>query len=476
MGEYIVGLTFIDKDPKGSDAKRARGILFAFAGSILIWAVDFKAASSGAGAGIQSAIFGIYLMFFLFLTMSSVSAGVRAGISTLALLSTVFFIGESSIVGLYNNQPLYSIVVNSIPSLIYGTAAISAYITMEASSANRRLLSSILGLACIVYTVSHFAISLVLHDGIDLANSRYEVLSGAIIPALGLIAVSFVRKPRRLDIVVFLLGLSVAAVSVTRTLFAVLVIQIFAVFISYPTALFRRSTFSFFVIFAGALVLLIGADQLLDFGLADRWVDRVTVSQRMGIDPTALTRKAETRYMLDAFASSPITILFGNGLAATTSLVGRDALVAGIAVGGGSVSFHSVGFGHENHVSLLFIAGLVGSAPLLLLQLLNGFQSFAIIHKLMKRPAHYPDEIVRLGAWNSVIVIGMITEGFFFWHIRRSKYLYLVWPSYWCGYVGRQFYTWRTREIKAASDPTATCKCPVRRRRSDATLANRTPS
>jgi hypothetical protein len=138
----------------------------------------------------------------------------------------------------------------------------------------------------------------------------------------------------------------------------------------------------------------------------------MTVSEKFGYDPTALTRIAETDYMLQAFSASESSVLFGNGLAAYAWTAGRDAIIIGEVMGFWNVNFADIGIGHENHVSILFVAGILGGGGLLLVQLLNVAQSIALIRKLTDRSITYGDDFVRIGVWGAVMVIGVFAVGF----------------------------------------------------------------
>jgi hypothetical protein len=116
--------------------------------------------------------------------------------------------------------------------------------------------------------------------------------------------------------------------------------------------------------------------------------------------------------MWSRFTSSQEALLFGNGLAAITSAIGREDVLAGSLVGRRSAEIHSIGIGHENHVSILYVAGLLGGGGLLLLQFLNGIQSFALVRKLQLPQLPYRQSDAHIGIWGGLIVIGMLTDGF----------------------------------------------------------------
>jgi hypothetical protein len=116
--------------------------------------------------------------------------------------------------------------------------------------------------------------------------------------------------------------------------------------------------------------------------------------------------------MIGAFSASTSSVLFGNGLAAYAWTAGRDAIIIGEVIGYWNVNFADVGIGHENHVSILFVAGVLGGGGLLLVQLLNVAQAIALIRKLTDRTITYSEDLVRIGAWGAVMVIGVFAVGF----------------------------------------------------------------
>jgi hypothetical protein len=259
----------------------------------------------------------------------------------------------------------------------------------------------------------HVLITILTRGAINTSVSRYEVLSAATTPSLAIIALALIRRLSKLDFIIIILNLAISLLSVTRTLLAVVAIQIAVIFIVRPSIVANRSTIKGLSLFSLALLIVLALDYVSGTELADRWVQRVTVSRKVGADPTVLTRIAETHFMLESFGESPASMLFGNGLAAKTSLTGRDAALAASIVGQGSVSLHSIGFGHENYVSILFVAGVFGGGGLLLVQFLNGFQSLALIRRIEIGEFKDREAAARVGLWGALIVIGELVLGLF---------------------------------------------------------------
>jgi hypothetical protein len=394
----------------GDRSDENKSIIRIFAICILIWALDYKSASSGKAAALQGTILAVFIVSSFFLTIFSLRQRIDAGPLWVLMLVTIIFIVDSSIVGLSLGQPGYAIFVNLIPSLIYICASAITFMTLRAVRDENSFLD-ILRLACVIFGAGHVLIAILTRGAIHTSESRFEVLSAATIPSLAIIAIGLLRQLSKLDFFIVILNLSISLLSVTRTLLVVLAIQIASVFIARPSSVLKRSTIKGLSLLGVALLIVLALDYASGTGLADRWVQRIMVSRNVGADPTALTRTAETHFMLQSFESSAESALFGNGLAAITSLTGPDAALAASIVGQGSVSLHSIGFGHDNYVSILFVAGVFGGGGLLLLQLLNGFQSLALIRKIEGGNFKDGEAAARVGLWGALIVIGELVVG-----------------------------------------------------------------
>jgi len=419
-----------------------------FAVATLIWALDFKAQTSGAAANFQGLLLIIYLGLFVGFSVSAGRTGIGAGALWPLIVATVVFMIESSVVGLCFGQPLYPIVVNLVPIFLYVSASALTYMTLKASRANSRLFIDLLRWECIVFVGTHLFVVFFTRGAISADVSRFEVLSGAVIPSLSIIAVGLIQALTGIDVLILILSFMVSLLSVTRTLLVVLCAEIMSVFVIRPRILFKGSTAKALTLGACIIFLVLALDWVSGTHLADRWVQRTTVASRVGADPTALTRSAETHFMIESFASSPGSTFFGNGLAALTSLTGPDAMAAARLVGWESVNLHSVGFGHENYASILFVAGILGGGGLLIVQFLNGFQSVALIRRLQIPQANQNESVVRIGTWGALIVIGFIVDSFLTPTFGDRN------TSLWYG-IGTGMLYWAREEVKVLGITTA---------------------
>jgi hypothetical protein len=358
-------------------------------------------------------LLSVYVLLFAVIVGLAWKRSVSLRPLLMIVFSTTLFMTESSVAGFQLGQSFYPIFANVVPAFIYISAAAITFVALKGTADRLSTFLSLMRIICIAYIVLHVLVIVVTRGTINLTTSRYEVLSGAVVPCLGIIAVGMVVRLRRLDVFALILNLLVALLSVTRTLLVVLGVQILAVLFSRPSAIFRSAAIKGIAILLFALSMIVVLDKSLGTGLTDRWIQRITFSQKVHADPTALTRGAEVHFMLEHFATSTSTMLFGNGLAAVTSLTGPDASRAARIVGWGSLGIHSIGYGHQNYASILFVSGLLGGGCLLLIQVWNGLQSVAFIRRYQLNRSLCDMETAHIGVWGGIIVIGMLTLGLF---------------------------------------------------------------
>jgi hypothetical protein len=97
------------------------------------------------------------------------------------------------------------------------------------------------------------------------------------------------------------------------------------------------------------------------------------------------------------------TFLLGNGLAAETEYWNPKS------VGGGRE--YDIGFGHNQHLSMLFVAGFMGGGPILLIQFIQFFAAIQMLYRMAGRNQPWSDSML-LGAWGAASVIGYVVGGF----------------------------------------------------------------
>lgn len=387
--------------------KKQTVIIFLFFLSNIPFAFDFKSEGAGAAAGIQGSLLFCYLVTSIVLFVKSSNRN-RYRVSLAMVILPAWFLIESAGVGLADGQDTYTIFVNCIPVMIY---TITAFLTQRVifSFADVSSILKITKILCFLYIITRVLV-VAIYYGIDFGTIRYQIIGTSQVPALGLLWTVLLFKMTALDMAVIIASFAVAALSVTRSLIAILAAQ--ALVLVQPL-LSKRISYKLVLRLAFIMALPVAGivgDQMLGSGLTDRWVQRLEVSSAFGFDPTLLTREAENEFMFREFAGSLSGTFVGNGIAAETSLIGESAGLAARLVGQKSVDTHSMGFGHNNHLSLLFVAGLLGGLPLLVLQFWQGIQAARIISTF--RHLNGDVALRQLGVWGATIVIGMLAFGF----------------------------------------------------------------
>ena len=388
-----------------------RRVLRLYVFAIATYGFDYKAAVSGAGAAVQGLLLLVFIVCFIRIVATGAKLGVGVGALWVLMLVAALFMIDSATVGLINDQALFRVVANLIPFSLYIGASVLTYVTLSIIKDHRPGFLNGMRFACIASAVFHVVVLVLTRGGINLSTSRYEVLSGAVVPSLGILPVGLAQPLSMMDIVVVLLNLVLAVVSVTRTLVISLAVQVGAMFVARPGILARTSVLKGVAVTSLVIIAIVAADFAAGTGLTSRWTERLFLSQKLGSDPSGLTRIAETHFMWEHFTSSPQTVVFGNGIAAVTSLTGREAVRTEMLIGTQKRNdvLHSSGIGHENYVGILYVAGLLGGGGLLTIQFMNALQSLLVIRELQRRPSPYRDAEMHIGIWGGIIVMGMLT-------------------------------------------------------------------
>lgn len=398
----------IEKRPNNGNFDKKLVIMYAI--SIGVWVFDFRAIERGAGFLVQGlTLLGYVCVFCIILLQAAWKRFDWQPLQPFLLISG-FFLICSITVGAILRQNYWLLFTNCIPIALFMSSTFSTYMLLRFIE-NRLAILDVLKTLCIAFIVVHFTIASFQY-GLDLSTSRYQFLSGATVPALAIFAMGMIFPFQRKEIIIAVTNLIAVLISVTRTQLPALALQIGVCITFVPKSFFQFVRFKKAVGPLLVVCLVIAIDLISETGLTTRWVERLLVQSALGYDPTALTRTAENNFMWQQFVTAWDTLAFGNGLAAETSLIGPEAFLAGQLVGRISViSIHSNGFGHNNHLSLLFIGGLLAGLPFLLLLFLNAISAMRLTWILL-RTGTFADTVVYTGVWGSLIIIGLVTIGF----------------------------------------------------------------
>lgn len=372
------------------------GPFFSYVCMVASWMFDFQSEGAGQGLNVQIFFLIAYVSCFLVFLVLDGSPN-RTPPRLLPFGAVVFvFLGVSTTSGVLHGQDLYLIFRHVASLLIYLTGAYATARMVVAYSASS--LRRALGRLCLCFAVSSVLIALFFGEGIDVETVRYEIQGTSSVAALGLVALALVFNVSGLELAAGLGAANVIFLTVTRVYLIVIGMQSLVLLSIFARRTILRTGLRLLMVG----VVLAGLFMTLSERSLERWDERLFVSQRFGgRDPTFITRYVEWEYMWDELTASSVNLLFGSGLAAETSwwLPGD--------LGGGPADTGSIGFGHNQHLSLLFTGGLIGGGPLLVFQFLLGWLGIRFLRKVSRQPGE-PDDVLFLGAWGATIILGAL--------------------------------------------------------------------
>ncbi|MCH7627692.1 hypothetical protein [Novosphingobium sp.] len=384
---------------EGLSAIRGNSTLLVVFGLLVAsWIFDFRTSSDSSLSIFLRVYLGIYVAAFgLFLVFDRNEHHRIPGLVPFLGAVTLFLIVAFS-TGLFSGQTLAQMFALATPALIYMSAA---YATARAAmTQNPFALRRLLAVLCVGYVIAGVVVQRAIGGELDLATVRYQILTGATLPAIGYLECLLLFGLILSEWAALAAGFVVIFLSVTRTY----LIAALAQFMGLLPGATRLISPRLLALTLAGLVFLAGLTEYGAFGL-DRWSERLfNVKTNTGEDVTLYTRESEWNFMGNAFLRGGRTIMVGNGLASeTTFYFPRE-------IGGGSS--RSIGFGHNQHLSILFMSGLLGGGMLLFMQFLQGIQSLQLLMRLSRlRERH--SNVLFLAAWGAVIIIGVIATTFF---------------------------------------------------------------
>lgn len=369
-----------------------------YATMIAAWAFDFQSAGQGQGVGIQGIFLGVFLgAFALFLVLER-SSPIRIPWLTPMLAAGALYLTVGISAGLVNGQPIYPLLRNATSVLVYLTAIYATARTLAVSrpAVVRRLLAVL----CLTFLVARPVIYSIVQGGIDPETVRFQIIGGSVVAATGYIALATLFRLRAVELATIVFNLGVLVFSVTRTFLVVLAAQAAVVLVEMRRLFNPRLLIGM----TGALLALLTI-LALDSDQAERWGDRLGTTGRSGSVElqTWYTRTSEWEFMLRQWTASSGNLLIGSGFAAQTKyFLGSDY---------GARSESMTGFGHNQHISMLFNAGILGGLPLLIVMAINAWRAVRFLRKIAKHPDQRSD-LAFLGAWGAMIVLGVLASDF----------------------------------------------------------------
>lgn len=399
---------------RGQTSSTRKIIAVGFCLAIMPWSFDFKSKVSGQGILLQGSIALVSLIgFFLVLSSRAKISGKRA--FSILFLACLLFGIDGLLVGLFRGQSTYELFVHVAPLILFCVSARATQVLLSSyrSTATFLLILKLCCILCMVVTVL-----LVFQNGdTDISTVRYEILGASVVAASAFLVVSLSTRFAFLDFVNALTVITVILISVTRTNLIVFVLQICSIATGIRGLLMARSVS--IVIFAYFVAAGFIAMQIVNVDIANRWQDRLFQSeQHGGDDPTYLIRVGESKFMWEQILKDEASIFFGNGFASRTAISRIEFELVSKIVGRKSAELESVGYGHNNHLSQLFIGGFVGGLPLLLLLGFDCFRSIGFIRasRLTLKDLNAKTEsgqVFLIACWAMCTIIGNFGYGMF---------------------------------------------------------------
>lgn len=364
------------------------------------WMFDFQSEGAGQGLAIQ----GVYLAIFMLATawFFILDGGFRINKNSREssfFFATAIYLFFSITSALLSKQDIYQIFRISFNIFEY---VLVSYCTLRVASTNNlNAFRSIVGWLCLGYAMSSVVIAIAFRGGIDFSTVRYEIQGTSSIAALALANLLPFVKLRRVEVVAALVALLVIFLTVTRTYILVACIQLIVLVVLLRARPKSRSLLLATLAFSILLMLLFA------FGneITERWIDRLFVSKNFdGFDPTLATRASENEFMMNSIIASYWKFFFGSGIAAETSWW------IPLEVGGGSNG--SIGFGHNQHLSLLFTGGIIGGVPLLIIHFAQWIGAIKCV-KLVKQNQPKDPDLIFFAYFSAITITGFLTVNFF---------------------------------------------------------------
>lgn len=365
-----------------------------YAVMVTAWLFDFRSEGEGQGLAIQTIFLAVYLFAFTLFLIAEASSQLRIRWLPSLMTAGGLYLTVGIASGLLYGQDIYPILRNSVSVFVYLSATYATATTVAKTDPTR--LRQVLAVLCMGYAISTFLIFNATSGGIDVDKVRYQIIGASNMAALGYVVLLVMFRLSYLQLATLLINLAILLLSVTRTFLLSFIAQAMVVALEF------RRLFTLRMIMLGALALCVVAGALsLGSGQVLRWEDRLGEETGAGTmrDETLNTRLSEWEFMSREWTASPGNFMFGSGFAAkTTYFYSRE-------VGGYSESM--VGFGHNQHLSMLFNGGFLGGFPLLALMWFNGLMAFRFLRQTARRPDMRSD-LVFLGAWGATMILGFL--------------------------------------------------------------------
>ena len=378
--------------------KKSDGIAAAYTTMILAWMFDFRAESAGAGLAVQGAFLAVY--FYGAMRFFILREGAKLYVPGLApvVYCVSLFVAVGVARAVVQGLDVYATFRQALSAIMYLISVVTtAWMIIHADLRSLRANFAKLALG---YGVMAAVVVQLFGGGVDISTARFEIIGGSVFSMIAYAPMYVLFDIYKIEITNIAVSFILIFISVTRSYPLVIAGQFLAIF----PALWRF--FSARLVLAGSVALVL----FMSFAFAsnlgfERWNERLFGARdSSGQDYTASTRLSEDQFLIDHFLESPTTIAFGNGISHETTWVNPRE------VGGGEE--HGTGYGHNQYLSLLYIAGIIGGLPLLLLSFQQSFLALRTTFTLCKGSWGPGNNLEFLTLWGAIIVVGYTVYNF----------------------------------------------------------------
>ncbi|PXW93245.1 hypothetical protein C7444_1219 [Sphaerotilus hippei] len=337
---------------------------------LLPLAFDFKG-TEGGGSVVQALYVLIVLVAYVFYMSENYWRLVSVSPRSMALLVAFFIFSIGSVVvALLNNIPFSNTWRTVLPFLLVWLS-LSYFASINMTGNWLVVYSCIIRCGSISVVFSAFYAFFVV--GVSIDSARYEILSPALVPFVALLSYGYFVGfgIRFFDKICAVLGVVLAALSVTRsTVLALVGVLIAAIILAAWQKILVKNKFNgiFYTVMFTFFILIL-ASVVGEFSIYERWDSKVFKSNAdLGFDVTSISRLAEAENQLSQWLVDYKSIFFGNGVGAIFSY---DSSYFDLLVASGAfnvdflIAIQDYQGGHNFYIFVLFAGGLVFGGALL---------------------------------------------------------------------------------------------------------------
>jgi len=361
------------------DVKELRPLQWLLIIYVTPWIFNIRAAQGSSLLVLQLSILFTSLSAFAGMLVMLKSPRVfricRESISGVVAVGLFTIVSTASGV-IYHNEFSF-VITNILPPFMFVSSVIVISIFAEAKEDMKQAFA-------IVMVISAIAIVLRAFIGFAYFNltfetARYQILSESIVIGSAYFVACFVSRFRAIDVVLSVITLLIIFISATRAnLLVIVVMGAFLMYARTKTFGLKQGTGTARTIVGVSVfaLVVIALASLLPANPIERTAARFLNPMAMGADFSALERQANILFQIEGFFKGGLPMFIGHGIAAPG---GVDSVYAQAILRYLNYIYVPVGFADNTYASVLYLGGLLGGGPILVIQFIWVRQAFLAI-------------------------------------------------------------------------------------------------